>query len=167
MRDDNIALYAFRKNGDTAMQAAFACLGNQQDAEDVVQETFFELHKKPHDFTSFEDIKEALFAKESDSLGEIISMIRSLPPPYNAVVYLHDCEDYTIREIAEMLDFKEKTVRSQLRRGCQKLRMEIKESGGPQRKNKITAAPSAASFGQKKRSGDFAGAIPQRRNYAA
>lgn len=159
MLHENIALYAFRKYGDTALQAAFACLGNQQDAEDVAQDVFFELHKKPRDFVSdehlkayilravinrsrnvrksvwrrmrvsLEDIRETLFAKESDSLSEIISMIRSLPPPYNAVVYLHDCEGYTIREIAEMLDSKENTVSSQLRRGHQKLRMEIEESG--------------------------------------
>jgi RNA polymerase sigma-70 factor (ECF subfamily) len=56
-------------------------------------------------------------------------MIRALPAPYNAVVYLHDCEGYTIREIAKMLDRKENTVSSQLQRGHEKLRMEITEAG--------------------------------------
>lgn len=159
MLSENIALYAFKKYGDTALQAAFACLGNQQDAEDVAQDVFFELHKKPRDFASdehlkayilravinrsknvrksiwrkmrvsFEDIKESLTADKDSSMREIIRLIRALPPPYNAVVYLHDCEGYTIREIAEMLNSKENTVSSQLRRGHEKLRMEIEDAG--------------------------------------
>ena len=40
---DNIALYAFRKYGDTALQAAFCCLGNQADAEDVAQDVMLRL----------------------------------------------------------------------------------------------------------------------------
>lgn len=159
MRSENIALYAFQKYGDTALQAAFACLGNRQDAEDVAQDIFFELHKHPHDFTddehlkayilravinrcknvrksvwrrmrvSFEDIKESLTADKDSSLREIIRLIRALPPPYNAVVYLHDCEGYTIREIAKLLGRNENTVSAQLRRGHQKLRIDIEDAG--------------------------------------
>ncbi len=159
MLNENIALYAFQKYGDTALQAAFCCLGNRADAEDVAQEVFFALHRKPRDFNddehlkayilravinrcknlrkslwrkmrvSMDDAKESDLAAHSDSLNDIIEMIKALPPPYNAVVYLHDCEGYTIREIAEMLDKKENTIGSQLRRGHEKLRMEISESG--------------------------------------
>ncbi len=159
MLSENIALYAFQKYGDTALQAAFCCLGNRADAEDVAQEVFFALHQKPRDFNSdehlkayilravinrcknlrksiwrkmrvsIEDAKESDLTAHSDSLNDIIAMIKALPPPYNAVVYLHDCEGYTIREIADMLDQKENTIGSQLRRGHEKLRMEISESG--------------------------------------
>lgn len=159
MLNENIALYAFQKYGDTALQAAFCCLGNRADAEDVAQEVFFALHRKPRDFNddehlkayilravinrcknlrkslwrkmrvSMDDAKESDLAAHSDSLNDIIEMIKALPPPYNAVVYLHDCEGYTIREIAEMLDKKENTIGSQLRRGHEKLRMKISESG--------------------------------------
>ena len=159
MLNENIALYAFQKYGDTALQAAFCCLGNRADAEDVAQEVFFALHRKPRDFNddehlkayilravinrcknlrkslwrkmrvSMDDAKESDLAAHSDSLNDIIKMIKTLPPPYNVVVYLHDCEGYTIREIAEMLNIKENTIGSQLRRGHEKLRMEISESG--------------------------------------
>ncbi len=159
MLNENIALYAFQKYGDTALQAAFCCLGNRADAEDVAQEVFFALHRKPRDFNddehlkayilravinrcknlrkslwrkmrvSMDDAKESDLAAHSDSLNDIIKMIKTLPPPYNVVVYLHDCEGYTIREIAEMLNKKENTIGSQLRRGHEKLRMEISESG--------------------------------------
>lgn len=159
MQTDNIALYAFKKYGDTALQAAFCCLGNQQDAEDVAQEVFFALHRHPRTFNddehlkayilravinrcntlrrklrrririSLEDVRESELAENTGSLMDIIALIKALPPPYNAVVYLHDCEGYSIREIAEMFSRNENTVNSQLRRGRQKLRMDIEESG--------------------------------------
>ena len=159
LNSENIALYAFQKYGDTALQAAFCCLGNQADAEDVAQEIFFALHRKPREFNDdehlkayilravinrctnlrksvwrkmrigLEEIRELPAEDQADNLREIIRMIRELPPPYNAIVYLHDCEGYTIREIAEMLGKKENTISSQLRRGHQKLRMDITEAG--------------------------------------
>lgn len=159
LSESNIALYAFQKYGDTALQAAFCCLGSRADAEDVAQEVFFELHRKPRAFNddehlkayilravinrcrnlrrslrrririSLEDVNESELAEQPDSLREIIEAVRALPPPYNAVVYLHDCEGYTIREIADMLGKKENTIGAQLRRGREKLRIELKDSG--------------------------------------
>jgi RNA polymerase sigma-70 factor (ECF subfamily) len=159
LSESDIALYAFQKYGDTALQAAFCCLGSRADAEDVTQEVFFALHKAPRAFNddehlkayilravinrcrnlrkslrrririSLEDANEAELAEQPDSIREIIAMIRALPPPYNAVVYLHDCEGYTLREIADMLGKKENTIGAQLRRGREKLRMEIRDSG--------------------------------------
>lgn len=158
MLSENIALYAFQKFGDAALQAAYCCLGNRADAEDVTQDVFFALHKHPRSFNDDEHLKAYVLravinrcnslhrklkrqirigldtvienlTSSQDNAGEIIRMIRSLPAPYNAVVYLHDCEGYTIREIAEMLDRKENTVSAQLRRGREKLKIEITESG--------------------------------------
>ena len=159
LSESDIALYAFQKYGDTALQEAFCCLGSRADAEDVTQEVFFALHRAPRAFNddehlkayilravinrcrnlrkslrrririSLEDANEAELAEQPDSLREIIAMIRALPPPYNAVVYLHDCEGYTLREIADMLGKKENTIGAQLRRGREKLRMEIRDSG--------------------------------------
>lgn len=158
MLSENIALYAFRKYGDTALQAAFCCLGSQADAEDVAQDVFFALHRHPREFNddqhlkayilravinrcnnlrrqlkrrirvSFDQVKESELVGKEDNVETIIRMIKALPAPYNAVVYLHDCEGYAIREIAEMLGRKENTVSSQLRRGHEKLRMDITES---------------------------------------
>ncbi|MBQ6039358.1 MAG: RNA polymerase sigma factor [Oscillospiraceae bacterium] len=160
MQCENIALYAFRKFGDTALQAAFCCLGNRADAEDVAQEIFFALHRNPREFQDDEHLKayilrsvinrcknlrgsiwhrmrvsfeEAVLPQQAgpdeSGLQEIIRMIRALPPPYNAVLYLHDYEGYTIREIAEMLGRSENTVSTQLRRGHRKLQAELTDSG--------------------------------------
>ena len=159
MQCENIALYAFQKYGDTALRAAFCYLGNLADAEDITQEVFFALHREPRIFKndehlkafllravinrcknlrksiryrmhiSLDDANEAELADQPDGVREIIDMIRALPAPYGAVVYLHDCEGYTIREIAEMLEKKESTISTQLRRGHERLRMDLLEAG--------------------------------------
>lgn len=156
---ENLALYAFRKFGDIALQAAFCCIGNRADAEDVAQEVFFSLHKTPRDFAddehlkawilravinrcknihksvwrrmriSMEDIPTAAVTVQDSHEKEIINLITALPQPYSEVVYLHDCEGFTIREIAQLLNRPENTVSSQLRRGHEKLRMELSEEG--------------------------------------
>ena len=159
MQRESIALYAFQKFGDTALQAAFCFLGSRPDAEDIAQEVFFALHREPRDFEndehlkafilravinrcknlrksiryrmhiSLDDARESDLVKEDDGSAEIIEMIRSLPSPYSTVVFLHDCEGYTIREIAEMLGKKENTISTQLRRGHERLRIEIVDAG--------------------------------------
>lgn len=155
LNKDNIALYAFQKFGDTALQAAYCCTGSREDAEDIAQEVFFALHRKPVQFQSDEHLKAYILRavmnrasnlhrsvwrrmrvdledmrnvpEEPDNAAEILEMIAALPKPYAAAVYLHDCAGYTVREIAEMLDAKQNTVSSWLRRGHQRLRMELKE----------------------------------------
>lgn len=153
---ENIALYAFQKYGDTALQAAFCCTGSREDAEDIAQEVFFALHRKPVAFNDDAHLKAYILRavinrsinlkksawrrlradveditqipEEPSNTEEILQMIADLPKPYSAVVYLHDCAGYTIREIAEMLGKKENTVSSLLQRGHKRLRMEL--SGG-------------------------------------
>lgn len=55
--NDNSALYAFNKFGDTVLRAAFAMTGNYPEAEDITQEVFLTLHAKPQDFESDEHMK--------------------------------------------------------------------------------------------------------------
>lgn len=55
--DDNIALYAFRKFGDTVLRAAYACCGNYSEAEDITQDVFLTLHSKPQTFKNDEHLK--------------------------------------------------------------------------------------------------------------
>lgn len=50
MQHENIALYAFQKYGDTALQAAFCCLGNRADAEHAAEAVFFALRRNPRTF---------------------------------------------------------------------------------------------------------------------
>lgn len=55
--DENIALYAFRKFGDTVLRAAYACTGAYSEAEDITQEVFLSLHASPQDFNDDEHLK--------------------------------------------------------------------------------------------------------------
>ena len=153
LNQENIALYAFRKFGDTALQAAYCATGSREDAEDIAQEVFFALHRKPVQFESdahlkayilravmnrAKNLRKSLWSRkrtdvediadlpaEPDNSAEILALIAALPQPYSAAVYLHDCAGYKIREIAEMLDAKPNTVSAWLRRGHQRLRMEL------------------------------------------
>lgn len=154
---ENIALYAFQTFGDTVLQAAFCCVGSRQDAEDIAQDVFFALHLQPRTFNddahlkawllrcvinrcrnlqksvwrrmrvAWEDLPERAAPDTGQALAEILEAVRSLPYPYSAVVYLHDCEGYTLCEIAEMLGKKENTVSAQLRRGHEKLRKRMQD----------------------------------------
>ena len=69
---ENLALYAFQKFGDTALQAAFCCIGNRADAEDVAQEVFFSLHKTPRDFADDEPELRALCDVYIRSFAELL-----------------------------------------------------------------------------------------------
>ena len=55
--NDNSALYAFNKFGDTVLRTAFAMTGSYQEAEDITQEVFLTLHAKPQSFNSDEHLK--------------------------------------------------------------------------------------------------------------
>ena len=48
---------------------------------------------------------------------QIISVITSIPTPYNEVLYLHYVKDYSIKKTANILDKKTATVKMQLVRG--------------------------------------------------
>ena len=144
---ENLALYAFQKYGDTALQAAFCCIGNRADAEDIAQEIFFSLHRQPRDFADDDHLKvwilrtvinrsrclhknllrrvhinmdhfpTAAVTVQDSAEREIVNLITSLPQPCAEVVYLHDYENYTVREIAQLLNRTETTVSLQLQRG--------------------------------------------------
>lgn len=48
---------------------------------------------------------------------QIVSVITSIPTPYNEVLYLHYVKDYSIKKTANILDKKTATVKMQLVRG--------------------------------------------------
>lgn len=153
----SIAMYAFQRFGDTVMRTAFTCCDNYAEAEDITQEVFLALHADPRSFTNDEHLKAWLirctinkcrnYRKSGrvrltmpideiyDSIadcgppgsGNIIECISSLPDKYSSVVYLHYYEGYTIHEIAEMTGKSPNTIGSLLRRGREKLKLELEK----------------------------------------
>ena len=156
MDNDNISLYAFRKYGDMVLRVAYTSCGNYGEAEDITQDIFLYLHSNPVDFADDEHMKAWLLkvttnkcknykrsfrvsrtgTLEEDYQGsynmdttdvEVRELLSSLPSKYAAVMYLYLYESRTIEEIAELLDKNINTVKSLIRRGKSKLKIELAE----------------------------------------
>lgn len=60
--------------------------------------------------------------KEKPSTGYLMGCMQHLPSKYRAVLHLFYYEEYSIKEIAQLLHIKENTVSSRLSRGRNKLK---------------------------------------------
>ncbi len=158
MNHENTAVYAFQKYGNLVLRTAYCCVGSYCEAEDITQEVFLTLHEKPQQFRNDEHMKAWLLRAainrgrnyrkswkqkrrvELDEVpempqecgmmqdNEIRTAVLSLPKNYAAVLFLHYYEGYTIKEIAKILGKRENTIGSLLRRGREKLRLELEET---------------------------------------
>lgn len=156
MDNDNISLYAFRKFGDMVLRVAYICCGCYAEAEDITQDIFLYLHSNPVAFESDEHLKAWLLKVttnkcknykrsfrvshtgplDDDFQGscnmdttdvEIRDLLASLSPKYAAVMYLYLYEERSAKEIAAILDKKLNTVKSLIRRGISKLKIELED----------------------------------------
>ena len=147
---------AFRKYGDRVFAAAFSLCQCREDADDVVQETFIRYLSQEKDFESDSHIKawlirtainrakdltrsywrkhrtsweeymdDLVFAEPEDS--RLFEAVMNLPDKYRIVIHLFYYEDYSICEIAGILQCREGTVKSQLSRGRTLLKQTLKE----------------------------------------
>lgn len=131
---------------------AFARTNNRFDADDILQEVFLRYIRAKSDFQGEEHRKawlirttincsktllaSAWFRKTAplnDSLytemkenSEVYYAVLSLPVKYRTVIHLFYYEDYAVAEIADLLDFKQSTVKSQLHRARNMLRAKLK-----------------------------------------
>ncbi len=146
-----------RKNIDIIYRIAISYTKTPADADDIVQQTFMKLFTKKVMFTDEEHIKRwlirvcvnecnSLFSsfwrKNVDSIetiskepvftmkenSEVYEAIKQLPPKCGIVIYLFYYEDYSSKEIAEILHIKEATVRTRLARARKLLRTQLKEA---------------------------------------
>ena len=120
-----------RRYSDMVYRLAFARTGNTADAEDVYQEVFLRYLRSDPQFTSEEHRKAWLLrvtleapSPEGEALWE---ELRRLPDKYRTVLHLYYYEDMTTEEIARLLDRSPATVRSQLMRGRDRLRVLLEE----------------------------------------
>ena len=60
--------------------------------------------------------------KEEQGAGYITECVQRLPEKYRTIIHLYYYEEYSQKEIAEMLRMKENTVASRLARGREKLK---------------------------------------------
>ena len=141
--------------GNAILRLAYSYLHNMSDAEDIVQETLIrylrnapKLENKAHEkawllqvaanlsknrldyerVRSADELTEELAAEDEENLSFVWEAVRNLPERYRMPIHLFYQEGYSTAEIAKILGRKESTVRSDLRRGRERLKTELKEA---------------------------------------
>ena len=144
------------KYRDNIYAIAFNYFRNRQDAEDAVQEVFLKYHRAGKDFDSAAHIRNWIIRvainecknvtlsswfKKREPLAEyeqtlcfeepeesrLFESVMALSRKYRSVLHLFYYEDYSFREIAELLGISESAVTTRLARGRNKLKKELKE----------------------------------------
>lgn len=141
--------------GNHVLRLAYSYLHNMSDAEDILQDTLMQflkaapvlespehekawllrvaanLSKNRIDYNRLrtsDELNEELAAEEREDLSFVWEAVKSLPVQYREVVHLFYHEGYGAAQIAKILGRKESTVRSDLRRGREKLKDVLKEA---------------------------------------
>lgn len=139
--------------GDSILRYAYTYLHNMSDAEEVLQDTLVQFLKTAPEFESenhekawllrvaanlsknrirynklreTDELNEELVAEEREDLSFVWEAVKSLPVKYREVIHLFYHEGYQTAQIAKVLGRNESTVRSNLRRGREKLKEVLK-----------------------------------------
>lgn len=142
--------------GEHILRLAYSYLHNQSDAEDILQDTLIQylrtapvLESPAHEkawllrvagnlsknllraqgYRQADQLKETLVAQEREDLSYVWEAVKALPVPYRETIHLFYYEGYSTAQIARILDQKESTVRSRLKRGREKLKPLLEEVG--------------------------------------
>ena len=138
--------------GNMVFRIAMVNLGNKEDAEETMQEAFYKLLYKSPEFKDEEhekawlikvtvnlcrDILRSVWQKKVVKMegiekyygdpydSNILKDIVQLPTKYKTVIYLYYFEDYSIKQISEVLKIKESATKMRLQRGRQLLKIEL------------------------------------------
>ncbi|WP_019679738.1 RNA polymerase sigma factor [Ruminococcus flavefaciens] len=76
-----------------------------------------------------EELANTLSCEFTPRDNEIREKIKKLPEKYSSVIFLYYFEEYSIKEIGEILGKNENTVSSILQRGRRKLKTELEKEG--------------------------------------
>jgi RNA polymerase sigma factor (sigma-70 family) len=138
---------SYERNVDTVWNVCITFLKNPADAEDAVQETFLRLMRSAPELGSETHEKAWLIVtarnvcknelararrrevplEEAEAhyvpeLSDTLLALRSLPEKYRLPLYLYYYEGYSTAETAELLGKPAATVRSDLRRGRERMK---------------------------------------------
>lgn len=147
--------YAVKKYSQMLFRICYGILGNKQDAEDALQETFLKYMLKAPLFRDSEHEKAWLIKvatnisknmcrfnsrhatenlEELRSIGikdddrDIFTLIMNLPSKYKIVLDLYYIEGYKANEIAEITNTSPVTVRKRLQYGRKLLKNELERN---------------------------------------
>ena len=140
--------------GNHILRFAYSYMHNMYDAEEVLQDTMVQyLKKRPviqdaekekawllcvasnlcknklkyNKIRVADELSDTLVREERQDLSFVWDAVKQLPPRYRAVIHLFYYEGYQTNQIAEVMNRKESTIRSDLRRGRESLKNILKE----------------------------------------
>lgn len=149
--NDNISA-ALTKYSDLVRRICFIYLHNSADVDDVFQEVFLKLLQNNSRFESAEhekawlirvtinkckDILKSFWRKKMVSIegmelpfedqaeNELLQVVLSLPDKYKDVIYLFYYEEYTVPEMAQLLNKKVNTIYSHLHRARELMKQKL------------------------------------------
>ena len=144
--------------GDSVFKLAFSIIKDYASAEDIAQNVFIKYMQEKKEFQDFEHKKawllrttineckmhlryywnskrvefpDELEYASNDTVWDntLLDIIMSLPRKYREAIHLFYYEELSIKEIAEILEKKESTIKTNLRRGNQLLKERLEEMG--------------------------------------
>ncbi|WP_245983343.1 RNA polymerase sigma factor [Ammoniphilus oxalaticus] len=145
----------YERNVNIVYKICYIYLKNKADTEDAVQSVFLKMAQSPVNFNSyehekawlittarnhckdqlkswwkrkrvdFENLPEIAAWDEKNETKEMIGKLFTLSEKYRVVLYLYYFEDYSTKEIAELLGRNESTIRTQLVRGRERLKHDL------------------------------------------
>ena len=154
-RTDQMAAEALNTYGNAILRCAYSYLHNMADAEEILQDTLLKLltaaptfdseeHKKAwllkvaanlsknrieyNALRDCDELDESLAAEGREDLSFVWEAVKQLPIQYREVIHLHYYEGYSTEEMAQILSRNPSTIRSDLRRGREKLKSVLKEA---------------------------------------
>ena len=143
------------QHGTVILRLAYSYVHNMNDAEDILQETMIkymqaspifesESHEKAwllrvasnlsknkinyNKIRETDELEENLVSEEREDLSFVWEAVKSLPEKYREVIHFYYQEGYSSKEIANILNRKENSVRTDLKRGREKLKEILKEA---------------------------------------
>lgn len=143
------------KYGNSILRLAYSYLHNMSDAEDILQDTLIkymekapgfecEEHKKAwllrvasnlsknkieyNNIRKTDELSDELEEENREELTFVWDAVKQLPDKYREAVHLFYYEGYSTRQIAEILNRNESSIRSDLKRGRDRLRGILKEA---------------------------------------
>lgn len=150
-----LAAEALDTYGNAILRCAYNYLHNMADAEEILQETLLKMltsapnfeseeHKKGwllrvaanlsknrleyNALRAYDELSEDLAEEGREDLSFVWEAVKDLPTQFREVIHLHYYEGYSTEEIALILGRNPSTVRSDLRRGREKLKSVLKEA---------------------------------------
>ncbi len=142
------------KYKDMVYRTALTAVGNFADAEDIMQDVFLKYFRLHPTFENAEhekawflrvtinesknllrsawysrrvpaDISRVAGAETPEEHSPVMDAVLALPEKYRIVIYLYYYEDYSIRQIAKILEKSETAIAQRLSRGRKKLEAKL------------------------------------------